>query len=361
VVLYSVAGSSFGRPHDALTRKEIGKRLADLKGFTFGGEFDPARDYPGALYFVPNDTICSIAAAQRLGIRDERDLFGGVAPHPFVATKAITHPLVGVDAQAPAGWSPEFAQRIRDVVPSGYTAFAIEDARRAAALLLRRGAVRIKPANATGGQGQMVVRKGSEVNTALDRIDLQELSQYGLVLEENLTDVTTYSLGQICVADLLVTCYGTQRVTRDNDGSEVYGGSDLVLVRGDFEALSELGCPSEVQVAVAQARVYDAAAMECFPGLFASRRNYDVARGNTAAGMTRSGVLEQSWRIGGASIAEVAAIEAFCADPGLNAVQASSTELYGEGIVPPKDAVIYFQGVDERIGPLIKYAQVAAL
>ncbi len=110
---------------------------------------------------------------------------------------------------------------------------------------------------------------------------------------------------------------------------------------------------------MAQARTYDAAAMECFPGLFASRRNYDVARGVDAAGRLRSGALEQSWRAGGASGAEVAALEAFRADPNLRAVRASTVELYTEGEVPvPPHATVYFRGVDERVGPMTKYAVV---
>jgi hypothetical protein len=67
-------------------------------------------------------------------------------------------------------------------------------------------------------------------------------------------------------------------------------------------------------------------------------------------------VLEQSWRIGGASGAEVAALEAFRADPGLRAVRASTVEIYGEA-EPPPNATVYFQGVDERDGPMTKYAR----
>ena len=49
------------------------------------------------------------------------------------------------------------------------------------------------------------------------------------------------------------------------------------------------------------AMIDDAAATECFPGLVASRRNYDVAQGTNARGKRCSGVLEQSWRLGGAT------------------------------------------------------------
>jgi hypothetical protein len=77
------------------------------------------------------------------------------------------------------------------------------------------------------------------------------------------------------VGDLVASYYGTQRLTRDNCGGEVYGGTDLVVTRGGFDALGALDLPDDVQLAVRQARTYDAAATGCFPGLIASRRNYD--------------------------------------------------------------------------------------
>ena len=108
-----------------------------------------------------------------------------------------------------------------------------------------------------------------------------------------------------------------------------------------------------------RARIYDAAAAECFAGMFASRRNYDVALGLDAAGRTRCGVLEQSWRLGGASGAEVAALEAFRAEPALLAVRAATVELYGPDVPPPPArATVYFRGVDEEVGPMTKYAML---
>jgi hypothetical protein len=275
-------------------------------------------------------------------------------PHAFVATKAITHPLVAPDAYAPAGWSYEFPHRVGNAVLSGFSAFTLEDARRAAQRLLEQGPVRIKPVRAAGGRGQVAVAKAAELDAALEAMDTAEMSSYGLVLEENLTDVTTYSVGQVRVAELVATYYGTQRLTRENRGATVYGGSELVFVRGDFDSLRGLDLSEEARLAVAQARTYDAAAMELFPGLFASRRNYDVARGVGPDGRQRSGVLEQSWRIGGASGAELAALEAFRAEPALETVRASTVEIYGESEAPPH-ATVYFRGIDEQVGPITKY------
>ena len=156
-----------------------------------------------------------------------------------------------------------------------------------------------------------MVAEAAELDAAVAGIDGAEVSSGGLVLEENLTHVTTYSVGQVRVAGLVATYYRTQRLTPDSTGRAVYGGSDLIIVAGDFDPLLGLNPSDDIRVVVADARAYDAAAMECSPGLLASRRNYDVARGLDAEGRWRCGILEQSWRIGGASGAEIAALERF--------------------------------------------------
>ncbi len=358
VVTYSPSDLDRARSHTGVSQAAISRALAALQGYHFAGEYDPSRRHPGRVYFVPGDTIVGVEAARALGLRTEDDLFGGVVPFPFVATKAVTHPLVEPDAPAPGGWSHGFARRVRDSVLPGFTAFTPGDARNAGSRLLELGPVRIKPARGSGWRGQSVVAGPAELEGVLTAIDPAELMHHGLVLEQNLASVTTYSVGQMRVGGVLATYCGTQCATTDNTGAAVYGGSDLIIVRGDYDMLLELDFAPEARVAVAQAREFDAASAPEFPGLFASRRNYDIAQGTDAGGRWRSGVLEQSWRIGGASGPEVGALEAFRADPGLAAVRAWCVEAYGASAAPPARAVVHFCGVDERVGPITKYSVV---
>jgi hypothetical protein len=95
-----------------------------------------------------------------------------------------------------------------------------------------------------------------------------------------------------------------------------------------------------------------------YKGVIASRRNYDVAQGMDAHGIWKSGVLEQSWRVGGASPAEIMAFETFKKDPGREFVRVCCVERYGEDIAIPENAQVYYQGVDDDTGPLTKYALV---
>jgi len=169
--------------------------------------------------------------------------------------------------------------------------------------------------------------------------------------------VKTFSVGEIALGSLTVSYHGTQRIVTDNNGRPVYGGSDLVCVRGGWKVLDALPMTPDVRAAVAAAKRYDAATEE-FPGFMASRRNYDVAQGIAADGRARSGVLEPSWRIGGASTAELAAAAAFVRDPYLQIVRASHVEEYGRDRQPPANAVVDFQGEDPEAGPLLRYTVV---
>ncbi|GAB3395493.1 DUF3182 family protein [Azotobacter armeniacus] len=350
MVIYSNRGRE--ALHERAVHLDLGHRLALLQGLEFAGEYDPKLDYPGPLYFVPTSTVIGRQSARRLGMRSAADLFGGVVPQPFMATKAITHGLLRAGAQAPPGWSRTFARRVEDAVLRGFTVFSREEAGEAGRQLLAEGPLRIKPVLATGGRGQSLVTDPTDLERQLEALDECELGRFGLVLEEHLEQVSTYSVGQVQVGDLLATYCGTQRLTIDNQGEEVYGGSDLVVVAGCFEALLALELDEPVRLAVQQARIYDAAAIDSFAGFFASRRNYDIARGLDSRGRTRSGVLEQSWRLGGASSAEIAALEVFRA--GARVVRASSLELFGEAQVAPPQASVLFRGEDPDVGYMTK-------
>ena len=357
VVVYS------SQPHDThecVTHAEAARKLAAFLDYEFGGAFDAACNYDAPLYFVPSDTLVQAEAARRLGIRDARDLFGGVVPHPFVATKTITHALHADDAIAPPGWEPGFARKVSEVVLPGYSAFSLADALAAGRRLLERGSVRIKQAGGVGGQGQSVARDAAELEEQLRALAADQDLREGLVLERNLEHVSTRSVGQVRVGQYVATYHGTQRLTRNNSGDEVYGGSDLFVVRGDFDALLALEHDEHVKTAIEQAHVYHEAALASFPGMYASRCNYDIAQGCDDEGRCYSGVLEQSWRIGGASGAEIEALAAFHADPALQQVRASTTETYGADATVPAGATLYFRGIDPRVGPLVKYSKLDA-
>jgi hypothetical protein len=309
------------------------------------------------LFFVPDQTLL-LEEARSLGIRDPDDFFGGIVPRQFIKTKSISHQLVSRNACRPDGWSEAFSTATYQSVLPGYSAFHASDARVAAERLLQRGgAIRLKRTLCSGGRGQIVITTMKDVEQFLLEIREEELATYGLVLEENLRDAKTLSIGRINLSGFVLSYYGRQRRTRDNEGNLAYGGSDLVCVRGDWDAILRAVTEEHVRVAVEQAKSYDDAMQE-FPGFMASRRNYDVGQGFDTQGRWRSGVFESSWRVGGASPAELLAIAGFIDDPEISIIEASHYEKFGQFDDPPETSIVHFRGADPQAGPLIRYTTI---
>lgn len=343
--------------HEAAVHKLLGEKIATLLGIPFIGVYNDANQIPGAPYQIPTDTLIGKEKARAAGVKTENDFFGGLVAQPFMATKAISHPLFKPNAQAPEGWSLKFAKKTLGAVLKGFTVFALSDAQQAGIRLLLDGPIRIKPVRACAGKGQILVSNRGELAAALATIDETEIALWGLVLEENLSNVITLSVGQVIIAGMVISYVGTQHLTRDNDGETVYGGSTLDIVRGGYAQLSTLKLTKKEQLAIEQARRYEQAAFDCFPDLVASRRNYDIAQGTDAAGEFCSGVLEQSWRIGGASGAEIFALDAFAQDSALQALRSSTRELYGAAELSAHTAILY-RGEDPEVGYLTKTVKV---
>jgi Protein of unknown function (DUF3182) len=357
VAFYRCDSEADMRHHDLSTRAHVSRSLAVLLGVGFAGDWSTEDMPAGGVYWVPSSTLLA-HEAQKLGIKTTRDLFGGVVPHPFVATKVITHPLVHRDAAAPEGWCHELGAALQEVVLPGRSVFSLADAREAGTELLKGGAVRLKAPEGIGGNGQTVARTRDELMAQLGAIKPEHFEHDGLVIERNLSDVATYSVGQVMVGHWLASYVGTQRLARNRQGSLVYGGSDLMVVRGSYDDLLAHDLLPKERKAIEQALVYHRLTMAAFDGLFASRCNYDIVQGTDDEGQARSGVLEQSWRIGGASGAELAALLAFRRDPSTNVVHASTHEVYEDKFRSPPGAEVHYDDVDPHVGRIVKYSQV---
>jgi Protein of unknown function (DUF3182) len=334
----------------------VARQIADLKGYKFRGTYANSSNFSGPSFFVPDDTLLSHEALS-IGIRSNDDFFGGVVPYPFVKTKAITHRLVSNTASSPPGWSAAFSDRVRGAVLPGYTVFSAGDARFAAKRLLRFGSVRLKDPRGAGGRLQTVIANIPDLDIFLKSQLADGLRDYGLVLEVNLQEARTFNIGQIEVNGQVASYVGTQRLTTDNEGRKVIGGSDILCVRGSWNALDSVPMPIDMRVGLHQAKEYDQA-LHGYRGFIASRRNYDVGIGLDDKGTARSGVFESSLRFGGASTAELAAVAHFGRDPTLRIVEASVVKVFGRNVETPKNALVHFRGDDSQLGPMARYTIV---
>ena len=342
--------------HEVETNRALARWLAQILGLKYGGSYAPELHRDRDLYLLPTQTLVG-AAARQLGVKGPEDLWGGYVDYDFICTKAITHGLLNRNAFAPEGWSPLFSERVRSVVLDGLSVFSLDDARPAAEHLLYSGPIRLKPIHACAGRGQQVISSLDQFDAILARPDAEQLFSDGVVLEQDLDQVITHSVGQTFIGDHVLSYCGDQYLTEDSLGEQVYGGSNLLVVQGYYEDLLKLELPEAVRLAIRQAQVFDSAADEAYPGFYASRRNYDIAQGLDSDGQQRSGVLEQSWRMGGASSAEVAALQSFVNDPGMRAIRVSSVETYIDQPLPA-DAIEVYRGPAENGDFLLKYVTV---
>ncbi|HWY79361.1 MAG TPA: DUF3182 family protein [Candidatus Sulfotelmatobacter sp.] len=367
VVIYTGGNTESIDPHERVRIADLSTIIASTTDREFGGEFDGSlQQMPlgGEIYFVPCKTIIGKTHAERLGIHTKDDLFGGVVDKPFKSTKAIAHGLVTQRAIHPEGWNPEFTEATKDVVLPGSTAFSVEDAYYALEDLLRNGhEVRVKRTLAAGGSGQAVVQSKELLSDQLRYLADDELRKFGIVLESNLQPdgLIIRSVGQAEIDGTLISYHGKQRETHEKDGTVHYGGSDLFIVRGDWSNLLSYVTDPLIIQAINQTKVFDEAAASHL-NIIASRRNYDIAQGRDKQGQLRSGVLEQSWRIGGASGPEVLAIEAFRKDLSLKIIMGSSYNQFGTNTSAPEGARVHFQGRDTNYKePLLTYTTLTKI
>ncbi|MFA5581668.1 MAG: DUF3182 family protein [Paracoccaceae bacterium] len=343
-------GSHGRHGHKAASHEMLSRRLAKVLGFNFCGAFEHKPAEVDS-YVIPMQVLCGTDTRIACAIAGEGDLFGGWVAWDYLADKTIMHPVLARAKVIPAGWSPAFARDAAPLTLGGISAFCAEDIVHAARQMLRHGPVRLKSAQADGGMGQVAVGDLMSLTRALDFV-----GDGACVVEENLTDVTTYSVGQTRLPGMVISYCGVQEQTRSNSGAVAYGGSRLWLVRGGFDALLARPLGAYLRAAVEISMRFDQLADLHLSGLIASRRNYDVAHGTGVDGQPRMGVIDQSWRAGGASGAELVAVEAFLADPARHEIFARTAEVYGPQARPPAGAVVYYHGDDPMLGPLLKYA-----
>jgi len=354
--ILALAGREALLPHDRDPHEALCRRLSSILDWPYAGWYTPGQDHPDLPYFVPFGTL-SIEEAADWGVASADSLLGGVVPHPFVATKVVAHPLVPGAVACPAGWNPALGPQIAAHTLPGYSAFSKPDVYRAIERLLPLGPVRLKCGGARGGVGQAVI-SDAVPNAAFVEALAPDVLAAGVAAEVNLDQLRTISIGEVDLPGMTLAYYGEQRLTQTEDGTTVYGGSHLHVLRGNLAQLAKHRLPPGISEAITAALGYERGVMDAFPGVFASRRNYDVAIGSQNSGSEHVAVLEHSWRVGGASAAEIAAYAALCDAPSEHWMEAYTCEIYGEG-TPPENAQVLFQGNVPGNGRLTKYCGVS--
>jgi len=346
---------SSDRPHDVAGVEAVARRLSSL----LRGEIAPTLQDFGetdGMFVIP--TFSLIRQHNHPDLPANRFL-GGLVDHEFMTTKLITHPAWDHEDGLPLGWKTQFAEDLRDCVLPGFSVFSHAHAMNAGAFLLKTRRIRLKDPYASGGNGQRVIETGLQLERFLETFSTNDMTK-GIVIEEDIENATTYSVGQVSVGSLTATYVGRQYTTRDLKGDTVYAGSRLHVVRGGWtQLLQRLRAPTARRI-VDSAMRYDKAA-ECHLGLVSSRKNYDVLVGPITENGFCFGVLEQSWRVGGATPAEILALEKMTEDDSVTALQATTREKYGPAPQLRDEDFVVFSGEDAAGQPLHKYARIEKL
>jgi hypothetical protein len=321
----------------------VGERLAGL----LGGKVCNIENSGNDRYFLPHAALTK-SVSEPMGIRTEDDLFGGVVEIASHRDKAILHPRVPDYEQNCIWHSSKFADLVSGAVLPGFSVFSAADAHRALRQLQAEGyVVRGKDPTRDGSGGQWVIKDEAHLNSIMASLPEEQILNHGLVLESNLETLETLSIGQIYLNGKFYSYYGNQESTTSPKGNQTYGGTTLTMMRGPFEDLAQSVDDPHLSRAIEQARTVYSAYSVYDPLI--SRANFDVVQGQTANHEFLSGVVDQSLRIGGATPAEVMAIEALQRDPSTKQVTAEVKIRWNPEPLNPSDGgVVFFDHARKR-------------
>lgn len=341
-----------------LTHREIAGHIGGIIGRGVL-EYGAAIDEGPRPYYIPSTTL-NAEQARALDIEGPDDFFGGILEVRDHRDKAIFHPLVAeAQEEAPAWYSEVFARRVEEAVLPGYSVFSIDDARAALADLNSvYGTVRAKDPTASGSVGQFVIESPQQLDELLGQLEELEsgwLTRHGFVLEPNLIEPVTLSIGQVRLGGETHAYIGEQSETTYLDGKPTYGGTTLTMVRGGFDKLSTVTATiyPDYEHVVKQTGAVVTAFEEQY-GLIASRINFDAIFGDTSTGIQLAGICDQSFRIGGATPAEVLAVKALLDNPQATQVTARNTVGWRHGVEggdwpqAAHDEIVFFAGAHLR-------------
>ena len=329
----------------------VGGHLAKIQGIEFTGEYTDSQLDTKHKYYVPAKTLQS-EIAEELGIRTSQDLYGGVVEHHIFATKAILHPTLYPNSPKPNVYPANFTTRIVEMglVLPGYTTFdpSFNEAQEIFNRLQQQGFnVRLKEPDQSDGDGQLRVADQSDLAKTIARYHPEYVVCKGIVLEANMEEATTVSVGQTTIAGRDYSHIAFQKDIRDK-GRTMYGGAVMRIFRKGLDHLAQNHFQeSHIAIAVQQSYQMYEAYGDLDPKL--SRASFDILQGYDARGNFSSGVTDQTFRLGGSSPAEVLAIEYLNTNPNADFIDAEVTLDYDPKLPIEKLAEVFLNQPTLRI------------
>lgn len=315
--------------------------LAKLTGRKYQGDLSLNTKIDSRDILFPHKSL-PVSAGEELGVTSQNQIFGSVI-EPIYAEKSIFHPLINKPEVAPRNFPHKFPKQLfesKATLP-GYTVFCLDDALSAFELLKLQGVVvRLKDPQGSSGTKQLIVASRTEVEEFVKSIDPSKLKALGLVLESNLINssdpkaaLRAYSAGWT-VIDGKIYSYIGEQMFGETGTVDRYLGTKLYMVRGTTNNLIDFAKEKKLQ-SILQCLSKVKRAMVFLPYLIGSRINFDFLVGipETLPAnryiKERTYVVEQSFRVGGATPAELLGIQYLNTHKNAEIVTAISRVHYG--------------------------------
>ena len=274
-----------------------GRVARDIAGFCGidyvgcdGGSYDK-----GSLYLVPAKTVTK-RQAEILGASDDESFYGGAVEHRAHVGKAILHSTNSL--KVPRFYSAEFACSVSDLVLPGITCFSRGDV----AVGFEKSfneTVRLKVSEASDGHGQFLIRDTGELSTAMSTMSDREISESGVVLESNVFDGMTVSVGVLKVAGGVYGFVAKQKNDiAPEDGRNRYIGAEIYVVRDGMEGLMRDGMLMDRYGRAVMAGNSFLGRYSYFEPIF-SRVSFDYLQGLNSRGEMVGGITDITGRLGG--------------------------------------------------------------
>lgn len=327
---------------------QIGTDIAQLLGIPYRGyAFDSVAE-PN-LYIVTSKTLTKETAAKKFGSSSSADFYGLAVGDINDVGKAILHPTHAT--RTPSFYRADFAEKVRRFVLPGLSCFSPLDAQTAYHEYANNGFdLRFKVANESDGNGQYKIDNPNHLKDVIDQ-ERKALKE-GVVIEANLNDPNTISLGFVQIGQQQYSFIAHQKNTQPNaEGQSKYLGANVTVVRGPMEVfLKDKDLSMLENTAALQAIEFNQLYQQTFRP-YASRLSYDVVTGFDNHGNTLSGVTDITGRVGGTCPALMVSLLAMQEDPSIQKAFTEVTLNYQPTIDLPeeKDAKKYVNHPNLRI------------
>lgn len=320
-------------PYGEYIRKRnglISRRIAEYLEIPFFGE---VRALKPEGYSVPARTLLK-SQARTAGIENRDQFYGAVIEDHGHVSKAVLHPTLNGKTEAPHFHSDLFVERVKDCVLPGFTVFSKEDAANAYENLVDQGyRVRAKKTRESDGMGQLDIRYRSNLLAFLKgSISDEEINQEGLVLEAQVHDPQTISIGYAIYGKDVFTFLAEQKNDKGEDGRDRYAGARVKVIKDtnlSFSTPNHLILNDNERRALEMAHKFHNAFSYFNPLL--SRISFDCVLGADHKGSPLAGITDITARLGGTCPALILAAQEFKKNPDVFCVNADVTLNYQQG------------------------------